>query len=85
VTSNNRVAIVTGPAREIVGPDIFLAYDCWMGLDVETAAELGHEPLTNEPAWLQECLSPDDYGGYRQLRSRLSTRVTGGGRYFGRR
>ncbi len=62
-------------AREIVGPDIFLAYDCWMGLDVETAAELGHELLPYEPAWLEECLPPDDYWGYRQLRGRLPKRV----------
>ena len=62
-------------AREIVGPDLMLAYDCWMGLDVETAAELGHRLLPYEPAWLEECLPPDDYWGYGDLRHRLPERI----------
>jgi L-rhamnonate dehydratase len=62
-------------AREAIGPDLFLAYDCWMGLDVETAAELGHALMPYGPAWLEECLPPDDYWGYGQLRGRLPRRV----------
>ena len=67
-------------ARDTVGPDVFLAYDCWMGLDVETAAELGHRLLPYGPGWLEECLPPDDYWGYRQLRRRLheSVAISGG-------
>jgi L-rhamnonate dehydratase len=67
-------------AREAAGEDMFLAFDCWMAMDVERSVELAHELLPFRPAWLEECLPPDDYWGYRTLRQRFpgSIAVAGG-------
>jgi L-rhamnonate dehydratase len=62
-------------ARDAVGDDLFLAYDCWMSLDVQAAVELAHDLAPFSPAWLEECLPPDDYWGHRTLRSRMPPAV----------
>jgi len=53
--------------REACGPDFFLAYDCWMSLTPAYALRLiaALEPYNFR--WIEECLPPDDYAGYRQL------------------
>jgi len=53
--------------REACGPDFFLAFDCWMALTPAYALRLieALEPLKFR--WVEECLPPDDYAGYRQL------------------
>lgn len=53
--------------REECGPDFFLAYDCWMSLTPAYALRLiaALEPYNFR--WIEECLPPDDYAGYRQL------------------
>lgn len=53
--------------REECGPDFFLAYDCWMSLTPQYALRLiaALEPYNFR--WIEECLPPDDYAGYRQL------------------
>lgn len=53
--------------REACGPDFFLAFDCWMALTPAYALRLiaALEPYNFR--WIEECLPPDDYGGYRQL------------------
>ena len=58
-------------AREAVGPDYPLLYDCWMSLDVDYAVRLAHalEPLGVR--WLEEPLMPDDYAGHAELRRRM--------------
>jgi L-rhamnonate dehydratase len=58
-------------AREAVGDDFPLLYDCWMALDVDYAARLAAalEPLGFR--WLEEPLLPDDYAGHAELRRRM--------------
>lgn len=56
-------------ARDAVGDDFFLAYDCWMALDEDSAGRLAVGLLPYRPRWLEECLMPDDYEGYSRLRS----------------
>ncbi|MGW3956505.1 L-rhamnonate dehydratase [Streptomyces sp. NPDC004752] len=58
-------------ARELVGPDFPLMYDCWMSLDVDYAARLAHAVAPLGFAWLEEPLPPDDYDGLRRLRARM--------------
>lgn len=73
-------------ARAAFGDGGFLAYDCWMALDVEYAVELAAALLPYRPAWLEECLPPDDYWGHRRLRDRLPTAVAlAGGEHEGTR
>lgn len=67
-------------AREAVGDDFPLLYDCWMALDVDYAVRLAWalEPLGFR--WIEEPLMPDDYAGHAELRRRMPPRMqlTGG-------
>lgn len=53
--------------REACGEDFFLAFDCWMALTPAYALQLidALKPLGFR--WIEECLPPDDYDGYRRL------------------
>ena len=56
-------------ARAAAPPEFFLAYDCWMGLDLPYARRLLDELGRRGLAWLEEPLSPDDYWGMAELRA----------------
>lgn len=58
--------------REACGPDFFLAFDCWMALTPAYALRLIDELRPFRFRWIEECLPPDDYAGYRQLVERRS-------------
>ncbi|MSU66712.1 MAG: L-rhamnonate dehydratase [Opitutus sp.] len=53
--------------REACGPDFFLAFDCWMALTPAYALRLIEALQPYNFRWVEECLPPDDYAGYRQL------------------
>ncbi len=57
-------------ARAAVGGDFFLAYDCWMSLDLPYAVRLAEGLRPYGFKWLEEALPPDDYWGYAELRRR---------------
>lgn len=61
--------------RSAVDDDFFLAYDCWMSLDVEYAVRLAQEGADLGLRWIEEPLPPDDYWAYAELRRRLPTQV----------
>jgi L-rhamnonate dehydratase len=48
----------------------FLAYDCWMALDLDFASRLASAVRPLGFRWIEECLPPDDYWGYAELRRR---------------
>jgi L-rhamnonate dehydratase len=54
--------------RNRVGDDFWLMFDCWMSLDVNYATRLAHRAHEYGLKWVEECLSPDDYWGYAELR-----------------
>jgi L-rhamnonate dehydratase len=54
--------------RSKVGDDFWLMFDCWMSLDVPYATKLAHAAHEYGLKWLEECLPPDDYWGYAELR-----------------
>lgn len=58
-------------ARESVGDDFPLFYDCWMALDVDYAARLAAELEPLGFLWIEEPLLPDDYAGHAELRRRM--------------
>ncbi|MGQ9651186.1 MAG: L-rhamnonate dehydratase [Phycisphaerae bacterium] len=58
--------------REACGPDFPLAYDCWMALTPEYALKLIEALEPYNFRWIEECLPPDDYAGYRTLVERRS-------------
>ncbi len=53
--------------RQSCGEDFFLAFDCWMALDTRYALELIDRLKPYDFRWIEECLPPDDYAGYRKL------------------
>jgi L-rhamnonate dehydratase len=53
--------------REACGPDFPLAFDCWMALTPQYALRLIKALEPYNFRWIEECLPPDDYKGYRQL------------------
>ena len=54
--------------RNRVGDDFWLMFDCWMSLDLNYATRLAHAAHRYGLKWIEECLSPDDYWGYAELR-----------------
>lgn len=61
---------LAGDLREACGAtdDFFLAFDCYMSLDVPFALRLAEGVAELGFRWIEECLPPDDYWGYAQLR-----------------
>lgn len=57
-------------ARAAVGDDFFLAYDCWMALDVPYTLRLIEGLRPYRFKWIEEFLPPDDYWGYAEVRRR---------------
>ena len=54
--------------REAVGDDFFLAYDCYMSLDVPFTLRLVEALAPYRLRWIEEFLPPDDYWGYAEVR-----------------
>ena len=61
--------------RGRVGDGFFLAYDCWMALDVPYTLKLIDALLPYGFKWVEECLPPDDYWGYAELRRRAPREI----------
>lgn len=57
--------------RDQVSDDFFLAWDCWMSLDLDYATRLAHACREYGLKWVEEALPPDDYWGYAALRNRV--------------
>ncbi len=62
---------IMAEAREQVGPDFPLRLDCYMALTVPYAIQLGKELAQYNLEWIEECLPPDDYDGYAEIRAAL--------------
>ncbi|NCA19299.1 MAG: L-rhamnonate dehydratase, partial [Actinobacteria bacterium] len=57
--------------RSKVGDSFWLMYDCWMSLTVEYALQLATVGAEYGLKWIEECLPPDDYWGYAELRAKV--------------
>ncbi|WP_394156138.1 L-rhamnonate dehydratase [Loktanella salsilacus] len=60
-----------GKMREAVGPDFWLMLDCWMSMTVDYASRVALAAQEHGLKWIEECLPPDDYWGYAELRRRV--------------
>lgn len=65
-------------ARDVLGPEAFLALDIYMAWDVPYTLKMYDRLEKYGIAWLEEPVLPDDYAGYREIRRRVNTMVTGG-------
>lgn len=68
-------------ARDAVGPDFRLMYDCYMALTVPYAIELAKALEPHNLYWLEECLPPDDYDGCSALKAAVSSCLFTGGEH----
>jgi L-rhamnonate dehydratase len=59
-------------AREQVGPGFPLRLDCYMALTVPYAIKLAKALAEFDLEWIEECLPPDDYDGYAELKRALT-------------
>ena len=65
--------------RSLIGPGVELMLDCWMSLDVEFAVRLADRLRPYGLKWMEDCLIPEDFGGFGELRRRVpwQTMATG--------
>ncbi|MFI3305518.1 MAG: mandelate racemase/muconate lactonizing enzyme family protein [Rikenellaceae bacterium] len=64
--------------REAIGDDVKLGVDSNHAYNVREAIELARKIEEFDIMWFEEPLSPDDYAGYRELRSRTSIPLASG-------
>ncbi|MDP6513024.1 MAG: enolase C-terminal domain-like protein [SAR202 cluster bacterium] len=57
--------------RELIGPNVELMLDCWMAFDLEFAVRLGERLRPYGLKWMEDCLIPEDFQGFAELRKRL--------------
>lgn len=73
--------------REAVGPDFPLRVDCYMALNVPYTIDLVTAAMREDLRidWWEECLSPDDFDGFQQLkRAHPAARFTTGEHEYSR-
>lgn len=68
--------------REMIGDDLELMLDCWMGLDVDYAVRLAERLRPYRLKWLEECLPPEDLDAHCALRERLSWQTLAAGEHW---
>ena len=59
--------------RELVGPDYPLMIDCYMSLTVPYTIELARRVEPYNVKWIEEFLPPDQYSGYKEVKSKVSS------------
>jgi L-rhamnonate dehydratase len=59
--------------RELVGPDGDIMLDCWMALTEDYSIELAEMVAPYRVYWMEECLPPDEYGGFRRIHERIKS------------
>ncbi len=72
--------------RAVVGPDVELAVDVYMGWDPQYAIRMIRmiEDDGLDIAWLEEPTIPDDIDGYAEIRANVNTPIAGGEHEFTR-
>ncbi len=64
--------------RNAIGQDVKLAVDSNHAYNVREASELARKIEPLDILWFEEPISPDDYEGYRELRTRTTIPLAGG-------
>jgi L-rhamnonate dehydratase len=65
-------------ARDFLGEDALLALDIYMAWGVDYTLRMYERLERYQIAWLEEPVLPGDYDGYRDIRRRVNTQVSGG-------
>jgi L-rhamnonate dehydratase len=65
-------------ARELIGPDGFIALDCYMAWGVPYTIKMERRLRDYRIEWIEEPVMPEDIEGYRRIRESVDCMVTGG-------
>lgn len=68
--------------REVIGPDLDLMLECYMGWNLEYAKRMLPKLEKFEPRWLEEPVLADDIDGYAELNRLTSIPISGGEHEF---
>ncbi|WP_319783257.1 L-rhamnonate dehydratase [Oceanisphaera sp. IT1-181] len=68
--------------REVIGPDVDLMLECYMGWNLEYAKRMLPKLEKFEPRWLEEPVLADDIDGYAELNQLTSIPISGGEHEF---
>lgn len=68
--------------RELVGADVDLMLDCWMGLDIPYAVQLFDALRPYNIELVEECLPADDLDAYAALKAQVPMQALGGGEHW---
>lgn len=68
--------------REVVGYDVDLMLECYMGWNLEYARRMLPKLAKFEPRWIEEPVIPDDLEGYRELKKMGHMPISGGEHEF---
>jgi len=78
-TGMKRNEMLVNTVREAVGDDIEIMIDPYMGwADVDYAVEMINRLEKYHLTWVEEPLLPDDFEGYKYLRSKVKTPIAAG-------
>jgi L-rhamnonate dehydratase len=72
--------------RDVIGDDVELSADAYMGWDVQYAIRMIRmiEAEGLNLSWVEEPVIPDDIAGYAEIRRNVNTRISGGEHEFTR-
>ncbi|MBI20924.1 MAG: L-rhamnonate dehydratase [Chloroflexi bacterium] len=71
-----------GSTRELIGDDVELMLDCWMGFDIEYAVRLAEELRPFKLKWMEEILPSEDFDAHAELRRRVSWQTLATGEHW---
>ena len=68
--------------RELIGPHVELMLDCWMAFDLEFAVRLTERLRSYNLKWLEDCLMPEDFQGFAEMRKRVPWQTLATGEHW---
>ena len=78
---NKNVEIVAA-TRSQIGPDVELAVDSWMSLNIEYAVRISEALKPYNIKWLEDYFLPEDMNSYNKLRQRIPTQTLATGEHW---
>jgi L-rhamnonate dehydratase len=68
-------------SRELLGSEGDIMLDCWMALTEEYTIEFADMLAPYRIHWMEECLQPDNYDGFRRLHERIKSALMATGEH----
>ena len=78
----NKNVDIVAKTREQIGPDIELAVDSWMSLNIEYAVRISEALKPYNIKWLEDYMLPEDMDSYAKLRQRVPGQTLATGEHW---